>query len=582
VEDVVTPILREKTGVTATLFPQPTNLGDTSAKVVQALIAGNNLPDLFTQSYIPPQPDAQQVLVDSGAVWDFSDIPTLRRLFPNFTSRIDQRGDLSIWYENERTYNNTHIRISGDISPIALNKLYAKYRGTPFARMSVLSTLNWATGTYLRDDILTRIFPKVRTDAQQGQFFLTQFDFDNPTGASDPDSDVPIKSMNDLYNYMKKAKEIIDRENLKDGSGKDKMIVAQLNSNNGNPPSIMWSNIYMYGYYWTEPPFRVADKVYYPFQAPWVKDVLAWWNKCYNEGLLDPEVFVKKDDVLADEIVRGRFAVCNAKFDALPYAARAYAKEHNQSYGWRAINSWWPMTMKNTYNDASNQWVSYFTHFTGNIITKNVKEEDLAQVANWLDYHYSEEFDILTSWGPPSFYTGIGQDRRFKPAYKDLENFQAYAKQGGKDGIYYGICGHTPAFVPADVTNLEVYVTSFSLYPQAPMFVYPRLKTADYDTQMFMAWLGYHLERLVNFFPQRGWSTNELNSLPEFSRIQYMWFGTHGPAIAQAIRGPAKDFEANYAAYQKVFQDNDFDKGMQEYQLKWKEIFDKYIKQYWK
>ncbi len=54
------------------------------------------------------------------------------------------------------------------------------------------------------------------------------------------------------------------------------------------------------------------------------------------------------------------------------------------------------------------------------------------------------------------------------------------------------------------------------------------------------------------------------------------------PAIAKMIVGQASDFEANYAAYQKVFRDNDWAKGMEEVQLAWKRVYDNYVAKYWK
>jgi hypothetical protein len=559
-------------------------LVDMDWQMLQALMAGNTLPDILFRA----SPTFGMALVDAGAAWDFSDIPELKRLFPNFTARLDQWGSFEAWYENATTYNNTHIYITDGINPTALNKLWATYKGTTFARKSYNMSFGSPYSKYLRDDILTRIFPGARTDAQQEQFFLTKFNYDNPTGTSDPYSDIPINSMDDLLSYMKKAKEIIDRENLKDGSGKDKMIVAQLNASNGNPQSIMWSNITMYGYWWVEPPFRVADKVAYNFQGPWVKDVLSWWNRLYGDGLLDPEVFVKTDEQLTDEIVRGRFAIFPS-WGSWGRDARAYAREHGLRYGLRELPNWWPITMKNTYNDGSNQWVSY-SRITDKamIITKNVNEKDLVQVANWLDYHYSEEFDILRTWGPPSFSSGVGKDRRFKPAYKDLENFQAYGVAGGKDGFYYGILANSAyPDIPIEALNPEIQIGAFCRsYPLAPMYVYPRRKALgmDYDGEMLSVWSGYQMEKLINYFPMRGWSDADLVYLPEFQRIQYMffWEAGFGTRIAEAIRGSTKGFESNYAAYQKVFRDNDYDKGIQEYQVKWKEIFDKYIRQYWK
>ncbi len=584
-EDVVTPVLRQKTGVTAVPFPEPTNLGTTAAAVAQALLAGNNLPDVIAESYFPPQVDGQQVLVDNNAVWDFNDMAFLKKMFPNFTSRLNVYGSLDDWYANEGTYKGTHIRITSNIPAQAMTKLMNSMKGTTYYRKNT-----WTPGMYpkaLRDDILKQIFPKARSGAEQEQFFIKSFNYATPT-TPDPWADVPINSMDDLYNYMKKAKEIIDKNNLMDGSGRDKMIVAQLNADNGNAPSIMWSNITMYGYIWTEPPFHVGDRAYYNFQEPWVKDVLAWWNKLYNEGLLDPELFVKKTDQLGEEITRGRFAIF-PDWGAWVPQARKFAVDNKLPYGYRDIACWWPKTFKNTYNDASNQWVTYFQHFAANIITKHVSEADLPQVANWLDYHYSEEFDILRTWGPASFYTGVGKDRRFKPAYKDLENFMAYgvSNPNGKDGYYYGVGtgeGAAPVTLAAGTRSAELWDAFLTVYPLSPQYVYPARKAAgmNYDQEMLSAYMAWYVSKYVNFFPQKGWTNADLNNQPDFAKIQYMWFGTHGPAIAKAITGSPDDFEANYAAYQKVFRDNDWDLGMQQYQLKWKEIFDKYVKKYWK
>lgn len=582
-EDVVTPVLRQKTGVTAIPYPCPSNLGTTAGQRVQAQIAANNLPDLYTESYTPPQVDGQQALIDMDMAWDFHDKAFIKKMFPNFTRRLDVYGSFEDWYANEQTYNGTHIRITSNVPTLALTKLMNQQKGTTFYRRN-----GWLPGQYpkaLRDDILKMIYPNARTDAQQEQFWITKHVAASPVGANDPWADVPITSMDSLYNYMKKVKEIIDSKGLTDITGRDKMIPAQLNFSNGNAPSIMWSNITMYGYIWTEPPFHVGDRAYYNFQEPWVKDVLKWWNKCYNDGLLDPEVFVKKDDQLAEEIVRGRFAIF-PMWGANVDDARRFAKENGQKFGYRVIPCWWPRTFKNTYNDASNQWTTYFQHFAANIITKNVKEEDLAQVCNWLDYHYSEEFDILRSWGPATFYTGTGKDRRFRPAYKDLENFQAYgiSNPKGKDGYYYGVTQWAPVALTSGTTSPEITCAFLTVYPYAPQYVYPEKRQVGmaYDQTMLNDVMAYYVARNVNFFPQIGWTNAELNNLPNFAKIQYAWFGTHVNAIAKAIVGTPAEFEANYAAYQKVFRDNDWDLGMSEYQLKWKEIFDTYVKKYWK
>ncbi len=587
-QDVVTPVLRAKTKVTANAYPAPELGGATSAgAAVQAQIAGNNLPDLYTGTFRSGQPDTYQMLYENDAAWDFSDKAFLKKMFPNFTKRLDQYGSFDAWYANETTYGNTHMLITSGIPAVALTKLYASQKGKTWAAIQGGNAgFNMVT---LRDDILKKIYPKARTEAQQEAWYISTFNPSAVTGAGDPFADVPINSLADYYNYMKKAKEIIDREKLTDATGRDTMIAGQVNAagGDGSSSSVMWSvNTAAYGYQWIDPLLMVVkDRAYYNFQEPWVKDVFAWWNKCYNEGLLDPELFVKKQDQLNEEVVRGRFAAFNWNpWHGWTTNARAYAKENKLKFGYRSIMAWWPKSLKASYYDSSNRWTSYSSH-SGNVITKNVKEEDLAQVCNWLDYHYSEEFDILASWGPSTFYKGTGAARRYLPAYKDLENFQAYgiANPNGKDGYYYNVMRAPAAGIEEGAWTREVSIAALTEYPFAPRYVYPVKKQAgqDYDHIMANATSVYYFQKEINYFPQVGWSGADLAG-PEYSRIQYMWFGSHGPAIAKMIVGSTGDFESNYAAYQKVFRDNDWAKGMEEVQLAWKRVYDNYVSKYWK
>jgi hypothetical protein len=363
---------------------------------------------------------------------------------------------------------------------------------------------------------------------------------------------------------------------MTDGAGQAGMIPAQLNESDASATRALAGGMTMYGFWWSASPFRVADKVSYPFSGPWVKDVLAWWNRCYNEGLLDPALFTKADDVLVDEMARGRFAVMPGQ-GAAAAAARAYARSHATGYGWRQVPAWWPVSMKNADSDASNRWVSYTSGSGGTIITKTVKEEDLVQVCNWLDYHASEEYDILKSWGPAAFTAGADVERRFRPAYRDLESFQAFGIPGARDGYYYGILGNAPVAVDPRAWNWEVQIGALTRYPLAPMYVYPRSTRAgmDVDTAMLDAWSAYWHEKQVNSFPQVGWTDADLPPLPD-------WNVTHAAAAARTIVGAPAEFDAHYAAYQQAFTDAGFETAMHAYQDAWRSLFAAHLKRYWR
>lgn len=585
VEDVVGPVLKEKTGVTPNLVPHPVIEGATSGMLVQALIAANNLPHIIGQHYIPPQFESQKILHDQGLLWSM-DEATLRKYMPNFSKRMDQWGDMKTYLEQTKTFNGTQYVLGHSFDVKVLPKFKTTYGNERSYTLNAGSADNYLLG--FRDDILKKIYPNARTHKEQEQWFVDKW---NPSKPLDPNpySDIPLKNNEDLYNYLKQAKAIIDRDNLKDGAGRDKMIPAQINSNQ-HPQSIAYAGPTFFGVVWIEPQmYRDAGKSTYNWSAPSFKAALKWYNKLFNEGLLDPELFIKPDVQLGEEYTRGRFAVFSNWSNFKP--ARDYATQNNLPYSYRAWG-FLPLTLKNGEYDQTNVPVSYFSHFTSLMVTKTVKEADLPQVLNWLDYHFTEEFDVLTAWGPSSFWTGTGKDRRFKPEYKALEDFQAYGivgAPGTKDGYYYGITAYSAVAVDAKAYDYASWPLShfFGAWPEAPQYVYPVQKKAGSDTDQILRVYTRAADTAprTNYYPQTGWSFNDLNSLPYTAKLLYAWFGAQAVSdgISAVVRGTPADFEKNWNdTYMKYFRENEYDKLDAEYNAKWKEIYDKYVKQYWK
>ena len=56
------------------------------------------------------------MLYENDAAWDFSDKAFLKKMFPNFTRRLDAYGSFEDWYANETTYGGKHMLISTSIA----------------------------------------------------------------------------------------------------------------------------------------------------------------------------------------------------------------------------------------------------------------------------------------------------------------------------------------------------------------------------------------------------------------------------------------------------------------------------------
>ena len=141
--------------------------------------------------------------------------------------------------------------------------------------------------------------------------------------------DIPIKNLDDLYNYLKAVKAL----NLKVG---DKpLIPGAITASSESMGALDWSLRTIVGYAWEYPfmegtPPDFNDTVL-PKATPEYKAYMAWWNKCYNEGLLDPEIFVMKNDQFNAKQINGEYAVLNRWW----YVNDARKVGKDRGYGFR-------------------------------------------------------------------------------------------------------------------------------------------------------------------------------------------------------------------------------------------------------
>jgi len=588
VEDVLTPLWRQMTGVTATLRGYPPDMTEASL-IASALVAAGDIPSFLGRHIIPPNEEAIKIFVDKGLLWEFS-ADNLKKYMPKFVARINQYGDFNTWLKQEIHYQDKNWAMSAGMSVDSMSKL-AKVIGADNPFMIDQGASYGATYSLgLRDDIMKQIFPNARSYKEQGDFYVSK---NGKVDPKDAYSDIPINSLADLMSYMQKAKDIIDKQSMMVGT--DKMIAGiPWCTSCGGGDTLGWSFSTFYGYAWNEPPWFVVDpepKVYYVFSQDSFKTGLKWANEAYNKGLIDPEVFVKQGDQATADYQKGRYAVIHGwqTGDANNQLAAAKA-----TFRYRHISAWWPDTahgatsiLKGPFEDISNFPTTYHTH-SGLIMTKTVKEEDLPQVFNWIDLAMSEEGDVLHNWGPPSFYTGTGKDRRFKPEYKAIEDQKVYniTTPGAKDGYYYGISYGSPNWDSAylnEETYPVYYFAAWGPYPESPQYVYPHKAaiTDDFQAKIYAQWCNGNKAHM-NFYPMVGWSQQaDLLAIPDFARVRYLLFAKSAPEIANIIRGSTADFEANWAHMRKIQEDEGLQNALDQVSAKWKEIYNKYVKQYW-
>jgi len=356
------------------------------------------------------------------------------------------KGDGKNWY------------IDYALSPTVFPKLLSTKIG------QTLGAQQHVYAVYLRDDILKMLYPNAKTEADMKALYIKQ---NASLSVADLTGDLPIKDVDSLTAYMKAVKNL----NLKVG---DKPVIpGAINCSSESAGSIRWSIGTLYGltYRWPlvyqEPP----KQNYWYFTTDAWKAALKVWNGWYNDGLLDPELFVMKDDQYQAKAINGQYAIIN---HWLPVAnARDAALQQNRGYGWRYQPIFYPLDMSQMQN-----WFNYDSIPTSDIwISSKIKDADLPGIMKWLDWQFSDEADSIQYWGLPDWYTGNGADRRYKADYNDLKQWAVYGISGAKDGNYYGLAAPNNIVSPQAV-NYQPKIRIVSLlgsnaYQYSPTFVYP-------------------------------------------------------------------------------------------------------------
>jgi putative aldouronate transport system substrate-binding protein len=170
--------------------------------------------------------------------------------------------------------------------------------------------------------------------------------------------------------------------------------------------------------------------------SPGAKDWYIFLNKLNNEGLIDPDWLIQKEDQLQEKASSGLVAVGMYLSD-IP-AARANMLKVNPSYKIRYIP--WP---------KSNPKEGFFDVYEGGyertIISKKVK--DIKRLTQYFDWFFSDEGLDLLTWGPPN--TGVWTMQNGKKVFnKDIEQDMLTSAKGKKGADYYGLFDSSSYIIP--------------------------------------------------------------------------------------------------------------------------------------
>lgn len=291
------------------------------------------------------------------------------------------------------------------------------------------------------------------------------------------------------------------------------------------------------GEYYVDPETFEA-KLHY--KRPEEKEYFRWLNSMYNQGLLDKDTFVQKDDQYKAKVASGRVLGLISQEWEYQDGENALKAAGKDEYTYAHF----PVTLTEEYKDHSFQ--PYGIDGYGIAITTAAK--DPVRIIKWLDWMSSEEGQILRFWGVEGkHYTVNADGKREVPAdIKDRKANDAanFAKESGIG--QYLIFGARYGDGVKDSTD-NYYTTSF-----------PEEIIASYSEAEKESLAGYNATTWKDLFPKEDeFKVKETGALynmpvPTDGQYQVIFKKTQDivrKRIPEAILSKPGDFDKVYDAF---------------------------------
>ncbi|PJN66454.1 hypothetical protein PAEAM_00970 [Paenibacillus sp. GM1FR] len=218
------------------------------------------------------------------------------------------------------------------------------------------------------------------------------------------------------------------------------------------------------------------------YKRPEEKEYFRWLNKMYNEGLLDKDSFVQKDDQYKSKIASGRVLSLldpSWGFSDAENALKSAGKD-DMTYGF------YPVTLDDNFQRKDFQNIG----FDGYGIGITVDCEDPVRAIKFLDWMSSEEGQVLRNWGVEGEQYNVEDGVRTIPAdvqeRKNKDN-NTFTKETGV-GLYYIFGAHYGDGVKDSTDNY--YTTN-----------YPEQIQQSYSDEEKEALKGYGITTWKDLFP---------------------------------------------------------------------------------
>jgi putative aldouronate transport system substrate-binding protein len=416
--DVVTPYVEEKFNLK--LGEMYLNNDQPLKERLNQWIATKNLPDFM----IMDKANANYAIStgEFANLTDYiKDMPNLQRLF-----------EQSYWPRFKNDGQNYQIPM------VVINANDPKYEDDPYNSGKSNLALR------IREDLLAKTGYKFKTLQQIKKETL---DVGKKPTAEDFAIEPAIKTPEDFYAFLKKVKDLDLKMN-----GKPIIPISF-----SGWTQFHFGSMFDFGH-WTIDKDGTTDGF---FGSKGAKDYHQYLNRLYQEGLLDKDFIIQKDDQLQTKAATGQLAVMPVMLNT--DAARQALLSIDPSYEIRAIP--WPKV-----DPDKGFYDIYEGAFWRGLVRKDFP--DIKRLIAYLDWTLSDEALDLMSWGPES--AGLWKLDGDKKLFTDpeVESDMLSGKLGGKGADYYGLYSNI-FYSKASYFGLSWFMGQAGYNPKSPKRSYP-------------------------------------------------------------------------------------------------------------
>lgn len=414
--DVVTPEIYRVTGIKYSETDSFDNGGELMDAKIAKIMAANDWPDIVFE----PEKAVLEKMIEADMVYDLTEY--IPQYCPNIVAMASKGGENN-YLKSDRSDGKRYLL------PVSVSLSYAAPEIEANTMARVIAPEDPYDYVYVRDDILTTIYPEAKTQDEIEEIFVKNGRF-----TKEEIFDVPIETKEEFFEFLRNIKAL----GLKAGNydvfptyvadGYDNWsLLTNFGSLYGY--SMNKSNGANYFTYWD----KESQKVEYMFKQPVFKEALKDWTDLVREGIASAESLIDNRATFEQKVHNGVYAVLYGATLPEQNQLNNNLTEAGKGFKYRKVYLKIPANQDKYLFRNANVAGSNVA-----ILKNQIKEEDLPQVLRFFDFALSDAGQKLAYWGPRS--AGLFTEEDGKRVYtdKELEANMVYDEPNDKM-VYYGL-----------------------------------------------------------------------------------------------------------------------------------------------